>query len=63
MNRSVLVTGCSSGLGKEVALGFAAQGYRVFAGVRKAEDAEPLMTNGNSVTPGYHGSSEWGPDC
>jgi NAD(P)-dependent dehydrogenase (short-subunit alcohol dehydrogenase family) len=51
MNRSVLVTGCSSGLGKEVALGFAAQGYRVFACVRKAEDAEPLMVNGTSVTP------------
>jgi NAD(P)-dependent dehydrogenase (short-subunit alcohol dehydrogenase family) len=51
MNRSVLVTGCSSGLGKEVALGFAAQGYRVFACVRKAQDAEPLMTNGTSVTP------------
>jgi NAD(P)-dependent dehydrogenase (short-subunit alcohol dehydrogenase family) len=45
------VTGCSSGLGKEVALGFAAKGYQVFAGVRKAEDAYSLMTNGNSVTP------------
>src|SRR5271154_3665406 len=51
MTRSVLVTGCSSGLGKEVALGFAAQGYQVFAGVRKAEDVYPLMSNGQSVTP------------
>jgi NAD(P)-dependent dehydrogenase (short-subunit alcohol dehydrogenase family) len=51
MKRTVLVTGCSSGLGREVALGFAAQGYRVFAGVRKAEDARSLMTDGNSVTP------------
>ncbi len=50
MTHSVLVTGCSSGLGKEVALGFAAQGYRVFAGVRKAEDVYPLRINGNSVT-------------
>jgi NAD(P)-dependent dehydrogenase (short-subunit alcohol dehydrogenase family) len=51
MTHSVLVTGCSSGLGKEVALGFAAQGHRVFAGVRRAEDAEPLMAGGNTVTP------------
>jgi NAD(P)-dependent dehydrogenase (short-subunit alcohol dehydrogenase family) len=51
MTRSVLVTGCSSGLGKEVALGFAARGYRVFAGVRKAEDVYPLMSYGDSVTP------------
>jgi NAD(P)-dependent dehydrogenase (short-subunit alcohol dehydrogenase family) len=51
MIRSVLVTGCSSGLGKEVALSFAAQGHRVFAGVRRAQDAEPLMTGGNSVIP------------
>jgi NAD(P)-dependent dehydrogenase (short-subunit alcohol dehydrogenase family) len=49
--RAVLVTGCSSGLGKEVALGFAARGYRVFAGVRKRGDADPLIMNGNSVTP------------
>jgi NAD(P)-dependent dehydrogenase (short-subunit alcohol dehydrogenase family) len=51
MTRSVLVTGCSSGLGKEVALGFVAQGYRVFAGVRRAPDAESLMISGNSVIP------------
>jgi len=51
MQKSVLVTGCSSGLGKEVALGFAALGYRVFAGVRKIEDAQPLMGGERTVTP------------
>jgi NAD(P)-dependent dehydrogenase (short-subunit alcohol dehydrogenase family) len=51
MTSSIFITGGSSGLGKEVALGFAAQGYRVFAGVRKIEDANPLMVNGNIVVP------------
>lgn len=51
MAHSVFVTGSSSGLGKEVALGFAALGYRVFAGVRKVEDAQPLMVNGNDIVP------------
>ncbi|MGD8349592.1 MAG: SDR family oxidoreductase [Gammaproteobacteria bacterium] len=36
--RSVLVTGCSSGIGECVAHGLHARGYRVFASVRKAED-------------------------
>ena len=36
--RSVLVTGCSSGIGECVAHGLHARGYRVFASVRKPED-------------------------
>jgi NAD(P)-dependent dehydrogenase (short-subunit alcohol dehydrogenase family) len=51
MINSVFVTGASSGLGKEVALGFAIKGYRVFAGVRKIEDAQQLMGDGRKITP------------
>ena len=38
----VLITGASSGLGKETALKLALDGYKVFAGVRKSEDAQKL---------------------
>jgi NAD(P)-dependent dehydrogenase (short-subunit alcohol dehydrogenase family) len=41
-NKSVLVTGCSTGLGRSVALDLAARGWRVFAGIRKASDAKTL---------------------
>ncbi|HEX5609480.1 MAG TPA: SDR family NAD(P)-dependent oxidoreductase [Solirubrobacterales bacterium] len=40
--RSVLVTGASTGIGRATALRLDAAGWRVFAGVRKAEDAESL---------------------
>ncbi len=40
--RSVLVTGCSSGIGRCVALGLHARGYRVIASARKPEDVEAL---------------------
>jgi len=36
--RSVLITGCSSGIGECVAFGLHARGYRVFASVRNAHD-------------------------
>lgn len=36
--RSVLITGCSSGIGKCVAEGLHRRGYRVFASVRQARD-------------------------
>jgi NAD(P)-dependent dehydrogenase (short-subunit alcohol dehydrogenase family) len=39
---AVLITGCSSGLGQACALDLAGRGIRVFAGVRKSEDAERL---------------------
>jgi NAD(P)-dependent dehydrogenase (short-subunit alcohol dehydrogenase family) len=42
MNKSVFITGCSSGLGRETAIQFANSGYRVFAGVRDLEDAAGL---------------------
>jgi NAD(P)-dependent dehydrogenase (short-subunit alcohol dehydrogenase family) len=47
-NRSVLVTGASSGIGKECAILLASHGFQVFAGVRKPEDALVL----SSAVPG-----------
>lgn len=43
---SVLITGCSSGIGLCVARGLQARGYRVFASVRKAEDVAKLEAEG-----------------
>lgn len=40
--RSVLITGCSSGIGRSLALGLRARGYRVFASVRQAKDMAEL---------------------
>ena len=44
--RSALVTGASSGIGRECVLHLAAKGFRVFAGVRKQEDADALARAG-----------------
>lgn len=41
---SILITGCSTGIGRAAALRFASKGYRVFAGVRKEADAESLAS-------------------
>lgn len=41
-DRSILVTGCSSGIGRCVALGLRQRGYRVFATARKPEDLRNL---------------------
>src|SRR5512143_3899820 len=40
--RSVVITGASSGIGRACALHMDAQGWRVFAGVRRLTDAESL---------------------
>lgn len=45
-SRSVLITGCSSGIGRCVALGLHQRGYRVFASARQAEDVELLHRDG-----------------
>ena len=44
--KSILITGCSSGIGRCVADGLAARGYRVFATARKPEDVERLQAAG-----------------
>jgi NAD(P)-dependent dehydrogenase (short-subunit alcohol dehydrogenase family) len=40
--KSVLITGCSSGIGRAIALYLAKNGFTVFASVRKEKDAEQL---------------------
>jgi NAD(P)-dependent dehydrogenase (short-subunit alcohol dehydrogenase family) len=46
--RSVLVTGASTGIGRATALRLDAAGWRVFAGVRREEDAEDLRRAGSA---------------
>src|SRR4051812_16673612 len=41
-DRPVVITGASSGLGRKCALHLDQLGFRVFAGVRRTEDAEAL---------------------
>ncbi len=43
---TVLVTGCSSGIGYHVAKGLKERGYNVYATARKAEDVERLISEG-----------------
>ncbi|MFJ9855705.1 SDR family oxidoreductase [Streptomyces sp. NPDC101150] len=47
--RAVVITGASSGLGKECALRLEQRGFRVFAGVRKAEDGARLRAEASSA--------------
>jgi short-subunit dehydrogenase len=44
--KSILITGCSSGIGICVAEGLLKRGYRVFATARKHEDVEALLNKG-----------------
>lgn len=41
-DRAVLITGCSTGIGRASALDLAARGFQVFAGVRKESDGKRL---------------------
>ena len=45
-NKSILITGCSSGIGLCVAVGLKARGYRVFATARKETDVQQLAADG-----------------
>ena len=45
--RSALITGCSTGIGRATALRLDGRGWRVFAGVRKQEDADSLAAAGS----------------
>lgn len=44
--RSLLITGCSSGIGYDAAHGMRAAGWRVFASCRRAEDCARLIDEG-----------------
>jgi len=46
MTRTVLITGCSSGIGQCIALGLQASGYEVFATARTEEDLDILRSSG-----------------
>ncbi len=43
---SILITGCSSGIGRVTAVGLKKRGYRVFATARKQVDVEQLAADG-----------------
>jgi NAD(P)-dependent dehydrogenase (short-subunit alcohol dehydrogenase family) len=44
--KSILITGCSSGIGYDAAHGLKARGWRVFAACRKPEDCARLISEG-----------------
>jgi NAD(P)-dependent dehydrogenase (short-subunit alcohol dehydrogenase family) len=49
MTKTILITGCSSGIGYSCALGLKAKGYRVLATVRNMEDAKRLEAEGLEI--------------
>ena len=51
-NRSVLITGASSGIGRACALHLSQRDFQVFAGVRSSQDADALLADATgNITP------------
>lgn len=50
MQKSILITGCSSGIGKHAAMVLKEKGYRVFATARKQHDVAQLQREGFEST-------------
>lgn len=46
MSKSILITGCSSGIGLDAARGLRAHGWRVFASCRQQQDCDRLTAEG-----------------
>lgn len=46
LNKTILITGCSSGLGYDAAHGLRARGWQVFASCRKQTDCDRLIAEG-----------------
>jgi NAD(P)-dependent dehydrogenase (short-subunit alcohol dehydrogenase family) len=52
LGKSIVITGASTGIGHAAASRLAGKGWRVFAGVRRAEDGERLSAElGEAITP------------
>ena len=49
--KTVVITGASTGIGRAAAEHLARQGWKVFAGVRKHSDGEPLKAANTNITP------------
>lgn len=49
--KSVVITGASTGIGRATAEYLAQKGWKVFAGVRKEADGEPLVAAQPNITP------------
>lgn len=56
--RTILITGCSSGLGHDAAHGLKARGWRVFATCRREEDCARLRAEGLESFPLDYASTE-----